>query len=311
MTKQFALKLGVFISINLIVLLAALYLSSFYVQRKPYENSQTDSNLLIMPQRSAVDLVILGTSHGRNFARKGNHERVERILGQRVLNLSVGGGGGIIPGKIALDTFYENHNTTPRIVYFIDSFVFYSRMWNEENDRFAQREPFSLSFLNRLLQYQVDPNVIRNYCREKLNYKWLTGKPDTDRIMRKTVTPDEVSRKRQLEDTLYVDKESAFAFQRYAAKLEELVAEAQIHHSNVIFVRPPTLYGKERGENRLLLLLEQLKQKYGVEVYDYSKSMLSYDRFYQAYEDPVHLNTNGVIYFTERYLKPILKNAKP
>lgn len=310
MTKQFVLKLSIFISINLMVLITALYTSSFYVQRKPYKNSQTDSNLLIMPQHSAVDLVILGTSHGRNFARKGNHERVERILGQRVLNLSVGGGGGIIPGKIALDLFYEHNNKTPTVLYFIDSFVFYSRMWNEENDRFAQREPFSLGFLNHLFQNQVDPNVIRNYFREKLTYKWLAGKPDTDRILRKMVTRDEISEKRQLEETLYVDKESASSFQHYAEKLEALVTEAQAHHSNVIFVRPPTLYGKERGEHRMIALLAQFKRKYGVEVYDYSKSMLNYDRFYQDYEDPVHLNTNGVIYFTERYLKPILKSAR-
>jgi len=298
----------VFLFINVLVLLAIASLTSAYVQRRPYTNAQVDSNLLIMPSNQAVDLIIFGTSHGRNFARKGNHERVEKILGWKVANLSIGGGGGVVPASLMLDIFHEHHNQARKIVYFIDPFVLYSRQWNEGNDRFARREPFSLYFFGKLLQHQIDPVIIKNYIQSKVSWTWLKTEPDLDKLMQTTVRPEQLTKARiaARNRAMFLDDTDTRNYERYSAVLESMIRQAQARGSEFILVIPPTMFDEGNRAEMLRNLLSRLKRQYGVKTYDHSK-VIGNHRFF---EDPDHLNTYGVSYYTQQYLLPML-NGRP
>ena len=109
-------------------------ISSIPFWRYDFKNGETEANLPIIKSNQHYDIVFLGTSHGRTLSRFGNHDRVEKILSKKIINLSTGGGRGIYSSQIYLDYFFKRGNTTDTIVYFIDPWVFYSNKWNEEND---------------------------------------------------------------------------------------------------------------------------------------------------------------------------------
>src|SRR3989344_9671434 len=108
---------------------AGLYLLIAYypVWRYDFSNGMTESSLLVIPEDGHFDMLFMGTSHSRVFSRSGNHERVENIMGRRLLNISKGGGhGGIVPEKLFLEMFFDRGNQAEEIVYFIDPWTFFS-----------------------------------------------------------------------------------------------------------------------------------------------------------------------------------------
>jgi hypothetical protein len=303
--KRFLSKATTLLSINLAVFLLAMYLSNAYVMRHTFRNSETDSNMLIMPENQKVDLLIFGTSHGRNFSRKSNHYRVETILGKKVVNLSVGGGGGVIPASVLLNIFYEKGNSATQIVYFLDNFVLFSPMWNESNDRFARREPFSLYFLSHLILEGMEAERIRNYLKAKLSYGWLKERPDKDKVMHQTVTPRQLAKLEDREKAMFVeDGMESQHLRKYVRVLEGFVQTAQNHGASVFMVRPPLLFAEREKTYTTLTepLLAQLKEKYGFQVYNHAHLL----RDFKHFEDPAHLNTEGVIHYTQHYLKSML-----
>ena len=81
------------------------------------KNSQTESNTLIIPENNKFDLLFLGISHARNFSRYGNHEKIEKALDKKIINLGQGSGYcGINEQLFYLDYFYNKNNTTKDII---------------------------------------------------------------------------------------------------------------------------------------------------------------------------------------------------
>src|SRR5690606_6156957 len=88
--RIFVIKLILFGLVLLFVFLLTPLLTSYWVKRNDFKNDQTESNTLIMEKNKNYDLAFLGISHARNFSRYRNHERLERFLNKKILNLGQG-----------------------------------------------------------------------------------------------------------------------------------------------------------------------------------------------------------------------------
>lgn len=300
--KKFLIRLTVFILLNLI----PYFVLAYFPLRYHYTVntiSETESNLLIMPERAHYDFVVMGTSHARIFSRSGNQDRVEALLSKKFLNISEGGGhGGIFAEQMYAQWFYNRGNSTPTIVYFIDPWVFYSRKWNEEN-YYLQNEPLDLKFFIQNLKAGVNQDVLVNYLKTKIYPSWFNSKPLTDLKENtgslRTVDPHAV---KERIDSLYLDGENSTTVEFYQKELERSLDVAKAHNSKVIFIVPASLLGILPGQKDMVDFLKSLQRTYDVEVYDFSGALKDTKYFY----DHDHLNTEGVLLFTEKYLKPLL-----
>lgn len=290
------------------VALLWLYGSTAYIKRQQFTNWNTESNGLIMPRGRDVGMLMLGTSHGRTFSRFSNHQRVEKLLGCDIVNLSRGGGAGVVPMLMDLKWFFDLGNRAKVVVYFIDPWVLYSSTWNENNFSlncyFFKEEPFSFDYALRVLK-SGGKRAVAKYVREKLRIEWLFYKAVSEPIDNGQVKFRDYDLIKRRMAALYDESLSEENFRKYSASLEELVEITTSHGSRLVFVIPPTLLTKEPGQDRLISFLEYLKSKYAISLFDFSESISDC----KLYSDHDHLNTQGLIVFTKKYLHPALQNT--
>lgn len=305
MVRKFFFRSLCLIGLNLLLFFGWLVCSAWLVSARHFRNSDTESSLLPMPSGQAVDLVFLGSSHGRNFSRFSNHGRVERLLGKTVVNLSRGNGAGVVPMKAYLEAFYDQGNRCQELVWFIDPWVFYSENWNEKYADY-DCEPFSFTFATRLIGNGASASAVYRYLRSKFSAEWLTASPRCDaRCDRRVPQRDETAVHRRIENLYHAGLEKA-TFERYAAVVEQVVELAQRHDARVTFMLSPTLLGDEPGRGRLMALLRDLQTKYGANFHDLTVAVQSPELF----EDHDHLNTAGVERFVLEYLNPLLDRER-
>lgn len=271
--------------------------------RFQFTNKDTESNLLIMPSNENLDIVMLGTSHGRTFSRYGNHQRVENILQSRILNLSKGNGGGPFVESLFLSYFYEQKNKADVVLYFIDPWVFYSAKWNEENF-FLSEEPLNLNFLTLALKYGTDKQVIFNYLKTKLGVGWLLTKPTISLLSdeKSLAMVDKEAVEKRIEN-LYPDGTNEDYARLQMRYMENMLDLASQNKTKTIFIIPPTLLGNLPGHAQLIKRLEEWKKTYSIEFFDFSDSMSNPS----LYADHDHLNSKGIDVFTQKFIKPILR----
>lgn len=303
--KKFALNLGLFLSLNALI---PLFFLTIIDARYTYRNGETESNLFIIPRHQSYDILLMGASHGRIFSRDNNHLKVEKMLSGKILNISKGGGGGIVPEKLYLSYFFERGNTAKKILYIIDPWIFYSPLWNEKN-YFLDDEPLRFSFIPSIVSTSLDKNVRIRYLTSKLSYRWILKKPSSSdennrRLLR--IDPLAVDKRRK---SLYPDGLQNKYFARYKKDLEDILRLAHNNNTSVIFIYPPTLLGDMPGSEEVKKLLLSYEKTERTAFYDFSGSI----KKPTFYSDHDHLNTNGIMYFTEHYLKNILSTyeAKP
>lgn len=302
--RRFLAKGAVFLLLNLLGLAVVFGAPSAYVARQAFANGTTESNLLMMPSGTDFDLAMLGSSHGRNFSRDGNHERVEEALQWRVSNLSVGDGGGVVPALVSLSVFYARGNSASHVVYLIDPWVFQARIWNEAHP-FAQGEPLALDLLYYLVRGGMDPGTLREYFSSKLSSRWLRTRPLPLRMKPPVEFVDPADVEDRLEN-LYPRDVDPVVFGHYAGVLEQVVRLATRNSSRVWLVRPPTLLGEEPGSAMLTGLLGELPATFPqVEVLDTSTALTELSLF----EDLDHLNSHGVVAYAEQVLRPALTSS--
>ncbi len=303
--RQFLAKGAVFVLLNLLGLVALFAAPSAYVARQEFTNGTTESNLLMMPSDTDFDLVLLGSSHGRNFSRDGNHERVEEALQGRFCNLSVGGGGGLVPALASLSVFYARGNSATHVVYLIDPWIFHARVWNEAHS-FAEGEPFALDLLYYLVQGGMDPVRLREYFTSKLSSGWLSTGPRLNDMQPPVEFVDPASVASRLKN-LYPEGVDTVAFSHYSGVLRQVVHTAARHGSRVWLVRPPTLLGDEPGSAMLTGMLEELRAPFPqVEVRDTSTALTEL----RLFEDLDHLNSEGVTAYAAQVLRPALASSR-
>lgn len=275
------------------------------------DNGETESNLLVMGGGHApahYGVALLGTSRGRIFSRDHNHRLVEEILGQKVINLSKGGGGGLMPAELHLSYFYHLGNRVDHVVYLVDPWVFFSPINNDENDFFLRDEPFELYILWKLIAEGYPFNRLSSYLQMISVRDWrsistyagpgLTGG-----------TLKYIDQKKLIEARdHYLSKYVENGFEKYSRYVDIINAKVKQEGGRITYVMLPMLIPDFPGMDQVDQKLRQAAdQNDNVAYYDLSDAM--HDRRY--FYDHMHFNKTGIAFFTRHVINPVLHGKKP
>lgn len=302
-SKKFIFKLIIFSLLNLTIMVTLLFLFSGRNRDIRFKNWETESNLLVTGENEHYDVAILGTSRGRVFSRDSNHNTVEKILEKKVVNLSKGGGGGLMPAMVHLAHFYRGGNMVDHIIYFVDPWIFFCPINNENNTFFLRDEPFELSILWNLIMDHFPSQRITSYIQMVAVDDWKGissyAAPGLDKLTLKAIDPVklEEARKHYLELYNY-DK-----FNYYSQFVSKINMMAKKHNTRITYIILPILMKDFPGAREVDAKLKEISGKEGVGYYNLIDEMQKRDFFY----DHMHFNNRGVAYFTETYLKPIME----
>jgi hypothetical protein len=292
---------------------AALYLAVYGFAEQIVRGHGERSRLFMIataPQ-PVYDFVILGASHAMPLGFEDVNEHLEGIAGGSVINLSIEG-GGIIPARFMLEYFLAKHGAKT-VVYVLDSFVFYSRQWNEEriNDpNLMKRAPFDSALMGCLWRHTYTRGLIPGYLSGffKIN--------DADRFKR-DISDNEankferVYRAKAMIDRprlayLYPQNRDEALVTRYLAEFQKLAESLHERGINFVVLRPPlpdrvnqNLHGEESFNAEITKILEP----YGFQLHDFTH--VANDDAY--FFDTDHLNKSGVLTFIDSYLAPVLR----
>ena len=308
--RRFLIKLSLLTLVNGVIGLGWLESSRLLVTFRGWTNAQTESVLLALPRGQHVPLVMLGTSHSRNFSRSGNHERMEDVIGVRIANLSRGSGNGVVAAQVNLQVFFDQGNSTDVVFYFIDAWALFSPVWNEENPAYFDDEPFQTNhFVRSVAAGVVGPDVLWRHINDKFSPRWLTmhpespaGKSNTREVL--SVDPELIQNR---VDVLYQDGLDQNSFRRYARRVRQIVDLVERHGGQVVFILYPTLLGEEPGVAQWSSWLRDLRPTGNVAFFDHRFSVTDPALF----EDLDHLNTAGTLAYARRHLKPIWDDLQP
>jgi hypothetical protein len=258
------------------------------------------------------DFVILGASHATVFDFDAMNAELERMTGTRILNLSVAG-AGVVVNRLLFDYALRRHETRA-VVYVIDSFVFYSRQWNEDrlsDARLFHRAPFDPALAALLLQngwsrrrgldYVAGFSKINNADRFEPDIR-----PEETRFDRIYRPVGQIDRQRmaylypaRLDDGVRAQRA------RYLAAFGDLLREARARNLRVVVFKPPLperVYRLLPDEREFDAALAETLAGHAVEFHDFSR-VGNDERFFY---DSDHLNRAGVRRFFERSLAPLL-----
>lgn len=302
--KKFWIRVLFFVAINAFIALAIL----LYSQRDcGYNNINSESFLFIIQADRYYDLLMLGASHGRVFSARNNHTAVEHALKKNFLNLSKTA-SGLLPEKLYLDYFYKKGNKAKQLIYILDPFVFYSDRWNERS-YFLEDEPFKIDFFILAVRNALKKEVLLNYFRAKFTPFWVIGRkyqkvePETEPLV--DVDSEAVKKRINILYPAGNDQRSFSIRSRYFEILGSIITQAKQNGTAVTLIFPPTLLGDLPGRDEVKRqILDVLGKKYVFDFYDFS-DVIKEPKYFMDHD---HLNRNGVLFFTENFLKPILKD---
>lgn len=260
---------------------------------------------------SEYDHVILGASHAMPFDFDDMNRTLEDASATSILNLSIEG-GGVLPAQVLLDYFLEQHSAQT-VIFFLDSFAFYSPEWNEER----------LQDISLFRRAPVDPALARVLWRHdwarKVLPAWLSGfgkindpdrmapdrpaaEPKFDRVYRPVPQID-----RQRVAYLYPSGADPDMLERYLGEFATLIATAREAGAEFVVVKPPVpdryrdqLPDEAAFDAAVGGLLDQLD----VPLHDFSRTITDPDNYY----DTDHLNRDGVSLFAEQNFISVLED---
>ncbi|MBF0209629.1 MAG: hypothetical protein HQK68_01965 [Desulfamplus sp.] len=313
-SKRFILKLAAFALLNLAIMVSLLLFFSGKNRDIRFKNWETESNLLVIREDEVYDVAILGTSRGRVFSRDSNHLTVESILQKRVVNLSKGGGGGLMPAKVHLSHFYRRGNRANQILYFVDPWIFFCPINNENNTFFLRDEPFEISILLDLILNRFPSERIISYIQMIAVDDWKSisqyAAPGLDKLTLKAVDPVKLEEAREHYLGLY----DYGKFDHYSSFVIEINRLAKQHNSKITYIMLPILMenfpGAKEVDEKLKKIIENdltsqnLRDKNSLNYHNLIDKMQDRQFFY----DHMHFNNYGVAHFTKTYLIPILDN---
>lgn len=303
--RKFFIKAVIFAILNICITAALLYHFSGRQRDIRLKNWETESNLLVMGENEHYDVAILGTSRGRIFSRDANHQVMEEILGKKVINLSKGGGGGLMPAELHLANFFDRGNRVDCIFYLVDPWVFFCPINNENNNFFLRDEPFEISVLWKL--------IVRGYPSERIfSYIQMIAKDDWENFTRyaepglseltlKAIDPVKQEKARAHYLSLYEPDR----FETYSRYLHKINALAKAHGSRMVYILLPILMDDFPGAAQVDQKLRAVSRQEGVAYYNLIASVRDIRYFY----DHMHFNRAGVAYFASSFLKPIIEGT--
>ena len=307
----FIKKSVLFLLLNAVILGVVLGISSGAHRDLHLDNGVTESNLLVMGgghSPAHYGVVLLGTSRGRVLSRDNNHQLVEDILGKKVINLSKGGGGGLMPAELHLSYFYHRGNRADHVVYLVDPWVFFSPINNEENDFFLRDEPFEFYILWKLIAEGYPSNRISSYLQMITVQDWRAISTYAAPGLTKG-TIKEIKKKKLLEAREhYLSKYAENGFEKYSRFVDVINAKVKDRGGRITYVMLPMLIPDFPGMDRVDQKLQRAAEENDhVAFYDVSNAMHDRRFFY----DHMHFNKTGVAYFTRHVLEPILNGREP
>ena len=306
--QRFLKKAIAFAVINIVILLALLFYFSGQNRSIQLESKNTESNLLSIGENQHYDIGILGTSRGRVFSRDDNHLRVEQLLGKRLVNLSKGGGGGLMPAKLHLSHFYSRGNAVDHIFYLVDPWVFYSPINNEKNNFFLRDEPFEISILWQLIVDRYPLATILSYLQMIAEKDWKTISRYEGAGLTKGTLKEIDSIKIDKARAYYKSRYGKNSFDRYSRFVDIINNTAKKHNSAVTYIILPLLIPDFPGIDDVAKKLKAAAAANShVTLVNFSNKMQSAEYYY----DHMHFNEKGVTFFTEQVLAPLLNVTLP
>lgn len=268
-------------------------ISSWWISRQDFQQSNTESNLFIIENNRHYDYLIMGNSHARNFSRHGNHERVSKIWQKDVLNIGQGLGiCGTNDQLLYLKYTLEKNITFNKLIYPISPPYLYGAHLNHSTKTFF-REPFRFDFLQSAVKHPAPEKIgrLHHYLRSKLRPLWFSFHPENSQYKEEALV--------QINSSLYQD---GFAlaypfgrrerdFQECVAQLEETIFMAEEQGANVLLLTTPALFGHWPGQERVARYCDSLVHVNPKVTYlDLSRALQDPSLFY----DHHHLNSKGI-----------------
>ncbi|WP_442264573.1 hypothetical protein ACSIGC_09410 [Tenacibaculum sp. ZS6-P6] len=291
-----------------VIMIVIFHLTSYFVKQREFNNYNTESNTLFLKKNREYDILFMGISHARNFSRHKNHLRVENILNSNIVNIGQGGGiCGVNEQLFYLNYFYKLGNKTSKIIYILSPPMLYSSTLPVASNTF-DNEAFDFYFLSDYLKFNSKNKEERiiSYLQSKLSFKWILKKPEY-RADSKSFALDSLNLKNVIsgQDLAYSGlKLDTIQFQQSVKHVEMTIKLAKEKGDQIILLIPPALFGKWRGHQETSNFAKKMENMYSnVSFFDGSETVLKPKYYYDSH----HLNTEGVIYFTRKYLKVLLK----
>jgi hypothetical protein len=301
--KKFFIYIIFFLTLSAGLFILGAYATSIFVGRFEYKNHETESNLFLLNSgKSRFSYAIIGNSHARNFSRYHNHERMEEILGGSVLNLGKGNAEcGANELHFYLDYFYSKGVRIDTLLYVMSPPLLYGGYLNRASNTFKE-EPLRWDFLIQYLFYPSENKWQRvfYYLRSKLRPDWLLTRPESKNRMDRELLALDSSAVSKIFSLAYLDDNSKLVIQKNSELIEKTIELSFKYQTKIILFIPPALFGKWRGHEQTVDFCEKMKNKYKIPYFDFSMSVLDPKYYY----DHHHLNTNGIVYFGNNYLKP-------
>jgi hypothetical protein len=295
-----------------LVLYLAVYGWAEYVVRAHGEKSRLF--MIATAPLKAYDFVILGASHAMPLGFADMNEKIEKATDSKVINLSVEG-GGIVPNRFMFDYFAAGHETKA-VVYILDSFVFYSKQWNEEriNDPKLMKRALFDPRLGMMLwdspARELVPGYLSGFYKINNPDRFERDIPDNelknfDRVYRSNANID-----RQRLAYLYPKVIDTSVVENYLGKFDEFAAELEKRGIKLIVVKlplPNRVLTKLPGEADFTARIQAVLLAHNDELHDFS-GVGNDDAFYY---DSDHLNRAGITNFIDMYFVDLLKTSRP
>ena len=298
-------------ALRFLIVAALLYVGVYVVcEQLTYASALRNRFFLVKTaQYKQYDYVILGSSHAAVFGYQDMNARLEALTHSHVINLSMLG-AGVEVNRLLVDYFLVGHHSRS-LVYFVDSFVFYSPQWNEErlqDTQLFERAPFDPWLVGALLG---DPSTRLTGLSYTVGFPKINNpdrfKPDVteDEALRfnRTYLPSPQLDKQRL-DYLYPDRTGSLA-DHYLDRFSALLGDLEARGVRVILVKPPLReqwYRMLPNESLFDQQLASIVAIHHLEFHDFS--LVNNDQSF--FFNPDHLNRSGVLSFFENYLGPVL-----
>ena len=305
--KYFIIKTFLILLSLLLIIFLTLIVSSAIVRNRGFNNYTSESNTLFFKKNQQYDILIMGISHARNFSRHKNHLRIEKILDSKIINIAQGSGAcGVNEQLFFLEYFFKTGNSSSKIIYVLSPPMLFSKTLPIASNTF-DNEVFDISFFANYLAFSSENKQARimSYLQSKFHPSWLFKQPFTkDRENTALVSLDKKAID-EGQDMAYSGSElDMIQFQKTSKIIEKTIKISKENNSEVILLIPPALFGKWRGHTETLFFAKTMEKKYSnVKTFDGSETELKPEFYY----DNHHLNTNGVIHFTNNYLKQLIE----
>lgn len=304
--KDFLNRIFIYLVLFFVSFFFLLTVLSDYVNKKGFKNSQTESNTLIIRENEAYNVLFLGISHARNFSRNGNHERVEKILNNKIINLGQGGGKCSINEQLFyLDYFYSKGNKTDKVCIVLSPPMLSSTTLPFASTTF-ENEAFDISFFTKYLFFDAENKSERllNYTQSKFSKNWLSKKPIQSKRNDKFLNEIDSAKIDEGFKLAYGSGVNMKQFEKSCSQVLEIIKLAQKNNSKVYFFIPPALFGKWPGHYQSIKFLKENIMEYNFKYADFSEVILDPKMYY----DHHHLNSNGVNFFSNNFLVPFFEN---